>query len=83
MIVFIKGVVKTVDNKSFKNKEGELVEYKEVYFQTTDEGGFQETSKLTTKKDLLPYVDEIITLKVGARQDGKLWKLSILEVVPE
>jgi len=83
MILYIKGVVKTQDKKGFKGKDGLLVEYNEVYFQTRDENDFTETNKLNTKVDLSSYIDEPITLKVNARQEGKLYKLSIIEVVNE
>lgn len=83
MIAYLKGVIKTIDDKGFDGKDGKRVEYKEVYFQTVDENGFQETGKLTTTKDLSAHINEPITLKIKAREEGKFFKLSIIEVVNE
>lgn len=83
MIAYIKGIIKTIDDKGFTGKDGKQVAYKEVYFQTKDENDFTETGKLTTTRDLRPYIDTPITLKIALRENGRLWKASILEVVDE
>jgi len=71
MDVELKGTVAAIDEKAFEGKEGEHVEYQEVFIQTEREDGTMSVAKVNTKKDMVPHLQKTGTFIININEQGK------------
>lgn len=85
MIAYLNGVIKSIDNNKFVEKEsGKDVEYNTIFLQIKDQDGNLKTEQLNTKRDLSNFIDKEVTVTLNIYPDfdnKKLKRVSVQDVV--
>jgi len=75
----LTGRIGAVAVKSFTGKDGEEVNYQEVYFQYEDEDGNPSVVQVNTKQDMIAALGTDGVMKINVNEQGKKKLVSFLK----